>query len=82
MLGRAMNGMEVGGRGNNIMEWKAGIEYWSNRFIMDPFCIIIGGIVYQKAKWTLKPALILAIIWIMVNVMMPDCMYIQALLFS
>ncbi|MCX6785099.1 MAG: hypothetical protein NTV81_04200 [Candidatus Komeilibacteria bacterium] len=69
--------MEAGYFGKTIAIWKDGFEHWSNRFISDPLTAVLGGIVYIEFTWIIWPALVLNILWFILNVRRKHSMEIQ-----
>lgn len=68
--------------GGALVAWHAGVEHWSNRFLVDPLCLVLGGLAYRRWPWLAKPAIAYWLVWEAINVLSPDCMHIQETLFS
>ena len=70
-------GAETGMWGTEIAQWFWGLEHWTNRVITDPLLLGIGGLIYIIYPRSLKPALVIATLWLMMNLIMPDSMALQ-----
>lgn len=70
--------LEVGRLDSAISIWKNGVEHWSNRMIGDPVAMFAGALAFAKHRSRIFiPSLVLATLWLIINISMPDCMYVQ-----
>jgi len=74
-------GMEAGLFGQAIANWKDGYEHWSNRLVGDPLMVALGAFVARRFSYAWKIVLLPAAIWLLINVLSPNTMSIQRLLF-
>ena len=74
-------GMEAGLFGHAVANWKDGFEHWSNRLIGDPLMVASGALVARRFPYAWRIVLLPAAIWLLINVLSPNTMYIQRLLF-
>ena len=74
--------MELGLFGARVAYWKSGIEHWSNRFLADPFFGVLGCLICYRWPRVFWSALVMSIIWEIVQVLSPTSMSIQVWLFS
>jgi hypothetical protein len=74
-------GMEAGLFGHAVANWKDGFEHWSNRLVGDPLMVTLGALVATRFSYAWKIVLLPAAIWLLINVLSPNTMYIQRLLF-
>ena len=74
--------MESGLFGQAVSHWKRGFEHWGNRFIGDPSLVVLGGLLARRFKSLWKWALIPASVWLFTNVIAPNSMTVQELLFK
>ncbi|MFH1326067.1 MAG: hypothetical protein ABIH48_01200 [Candidatus Falkowbacteria bacterium] len=73
----AETGMEVGKFSKNVIIWKDGLESFTNRFIGDPMMMILGLYIYRRYRKYFWRALAVATFWLVLNLFMPNCMFIQ-----
>ena len=69
--------MESGGLGVVVASWKAGHEHWTNRLIGDPGMMAIGLTLYRQQPKVIYPTICLSIVWLIVNIIAPNCMSVQ-----
>ncbi len=74
--------MEGGAVGLAVTAWKHGYEHSANRLIGDPLLVLFGTLLARKHTSAWKWALILAGLWLIVNVSSPNSMSIQNYLFG
>jgi hypothetical protein len=74
--------MEAGLFGQAVAHWKNGFEHWSNRLIGDPLMVVVGAFVAKRFSQSWKIAFIPAMIWLFVNVLSPNGMHVQHVLFG
>ena len=74
--------MEAGFFGQVVEYWKAGFEHWSNRLLGDPFIVTSGALMARRFPRLWKIVLLPATAWLLINVISPNSMYIQHLLFG
>jgi hypothetical protein len=74
--------MEAGLFGQVVASWKDGFEHWSNRLFGDPLTVTSGALIANRFPQAWKIVLLPAVIWLLMNVISPNSMYIQRLLFG
>lgn len=68
---------ELGIFGNGLAVWFVGVEFWSNRLISDPFLVIVGGLLVFYQRKLIKPAVLIASIWLVINILSADSLAVQ-----
>ena len=74
--------MEAGLFGQAVASWKDGFEHWSNRLFGDPLMVTSGALIAHRFAQAWQIVLLPAVIWLLINVISPNSMYIQRLLFG
>lgn len=70
--------LETGLLGDAVQFWFQGVEFWGNRLITDPLCVLAGWYVYMKKPALHIPARIFSMVWLGVHVFVfPHSMYLH-----
>lgn len=69
--------MEVGSFGPAVAVWKAGVEHWTNRYIVDIGAAVLGALLESRWHGVYHPAFALGVAWEVICILQPTAMTIQ-----
>jgi len=61
--------LEEGLAGNTVEFWFQGVEFWPNRFIVDPLMLVAGYWLVRKYPKLVIPARVFSLLWLGVHIL-------------
>ncbi len=61
-----------------VTYWFQGVEFWGNRFVTDPWLVLVGALIAYHHSFLKWPSRVFSFSWLFVHVFIfPHCMYIH-----